>query len=129
MFFLCNKHSNLQEILNCAIYQLFNRGSRLWFLVLVVHLIEARGIRWHSVYCATKAAIIILTLVSSCIGASLRMVMLHGDYSIRQVERHDKLLYSLMDVFLLFFESNEIHSTEMDLSIDHYATDSTNDLG
>ena len=57
------------------------------------------------------------------------MVMLHGDYSIRQVERHDKLLYSLMDVFLLFFESNEIHSTEMDLSIDHYATDSTNDLG
>ena len=56
------------------------------------------------------------------------MVMLHGDYSIRQVERHDKLLHSLMDVFLLFFESNAIHCTEMDLSIDYYTTDNTNDL-
>ena len=55
--------------------------------------------------------------------------MLHRDYSIRQAECHNKLLYSLMDVFLLFFESNAIHSTEMDLNNDHYITDITNDLG
>ncbi|CAD1473840.1 unnamed protein product [Heterotrigona itama] len=31
-------------------------------------------------------------------------------------------------IFLLFFESNAVHCTEMDLSIDHYTADSTNDL-
>ena len=45
------------------------------------------------------------------------------------MERHDKLFHSLLDVFVLYFESIAIQSTKVDNHDDHHATNRVNDLG